>query len=246
MTATQLIYGALRLCRDGLLRAGRTGSSEQYADGLLRLNDMIDAWALENLTIYYMPRTTKALTSGTATYTIGTGGNINIVRPTRIEAAALIIDTSADPETEVPIDVFTPQDWEGVRQKDLTSPYVQGIYYDFGWTAGLARITVWPVPTIDITSLVLYTLQALTAFADLVTNYTFPPGYAEALRYQLALRLAPEFGGLLAQADTEKLATKALAIVKRGNNRPVQATLDRRTPGLGAHPKYDWRTDSFR
>lgn len=246
MTATQLAYGALRLCREGLARVGRTGSTEQYADALNRLNDMIDAWGAERITIYVLLRTLQTLASGTASYTIGTGGTIAIVRPATIDHAALIIDLNADPETEDPIDVYTDQEWEGIQQKELTSPYIQGIYFDHGWSAGLATITVWPIPTIATTRLVLYTPQALTAFADLTTNYTFPNGYAEALRYQLALRLAPEFGGLVDPQDTIDRAKKSFALIKRANIRPRQSILDSRTPGIAERSIYDWRTDTFR
>ena len=245
MTATQLIYRSLRLCKDGLVRPGRTASPEQLTDGLARLNDMIDAWGIERLTIFFVLRTEKTLADATASYTIGTGGSINIVRPASIESAGLILDTAADPTTEKPIHIFTDQEWQSIKQKGLTSTLVSGIYYDKQWTAGLATIYVWPVPTIGTTALILYTLQALTAFADLTTSYTFPPGYAEAIGYQLALRLAPEFGGLTDPA-TEKNATVALARLKRGNIRPVEVELDRATPGLHAGNVFDWRTGDVR
>ncbi len=40
----------------------------------------------------------------------------------------------------------------------------------------------------------LYTPAALTGFDDLTTAHTFPPSYARALRYNLAVELSPEFG----------------------------------------------------
>ncbi len=244
MTSTQLIYGALRLCKGGLARPGRTASTEELADGLSRLNDMIDAWGIERLTIFFVLRTEKVLASGTVSYTLGTGGDINIVRPNRLESAGLILDNTADPVTEVEIDVFTDQDWRGIAQKDLTNPLAQGVYFDHGWTAGLARISPWPIPSVATTTLVLYALQALTAFADLTTNYTFPPGYAEALRLQLALRLAPEFGGLK-DPSTKQDAALALSRVKRANIRPEVADLDRRTPGLRNGNAWDYKTGDF-
>lgn len=244
MTATQLIYGALRLCKGGLSRPGRTASTEELADGLSRLNDMIDAWGIERLTIYFVLRTTQVLSANVASYTIGSGGTINIVRPNAIEAARIIVDNTATPVYEAPIDVLTDEQWERTPQKDLTSPLSSGIYYDHNWSAGLARIYPWPVPTVATTTLVLYTLQALTAFADLTTNYTFPPGYAEALRLQLAIRLAPEFGGLK-DPSTRSDAILALARIKRGNIRPEEADLDNRTPGLRAADLWDYRTGDF-
>lgn len=233
-TSAQIIYAALRLCVLGLTRAGRGPSTEQLTDGLARLNDMLTTWALEDLLIYTIDRTVQDLDAGTANYTIGDGGDIDIPRPDWILGANLILDANAVPTTETEIDVFTDQEWEGVPQKDLTNTLVRGIYYDHGWSAGLGRVYVSPVPTIGTTQLVLYSLRAISAFTDLTTCRAFPPGYAELLRYELALRLAPEFGGLKDPALARDLATAALARVKKSNIRPVEAMLDWRVPGRGA------------
>lgn len=230
-SATGLIYGALRLCVNGLARAGRTASAEQLADGFARLNDMINLWALEPLTIYRERRTTQTLAVGAASYTIGEGGDIDIVRPDWIIAAGLVLDTSAVPTTEVPIDVFTDQDWMLTQQKALTNALVSGVYFDHGWSSGLGLIFPWPVPLVGNTQLVLYTREALAGFDDLTTCYTFPPGYAELLRYHLAIRLGPEFGGLIDDARVHKLAQQAMTRVKRGNNRPRESVLDPSVPG---------------
>lgn len=230
-SATTLIYSALRLCREGLTRPGRTASTEELADGFTRLNDMLNAWGVERLTMYRVLRTTRALAASTASYTIGSGGAIDIVRPDKIEAAGLILDVNAVPVYEKPIDVITDQRWRRIQQKDLENPLAQGVYFDHGWSAGLGRVYLWPIPSVGTTTLVLYSLVALTAFADLTTCYTFPPGYGEAIRYQLALRLARDFGGLKDPETTTFLATTALARVKRGNIRPEEAALDPRTPG---------------
>jgi len=231
-SATGLIYGALRLCRDGLLRPGRLASPEQLTDGLAMLNTMLDAWGLEQLVMFYVARTPVTLSSGTLSYTVGSGGDIDIARPTNILAASLIFNVSAVPTFEKEIDIFTDQVWQRIRQKTLPTPLSAGIYYDHGWSSGLGRIYPWPVPSVSSTQLVLYTLQPLAAFADLTTCYAFPPGYAEALRYQLALRVAREFGGLKEEATT-LLASTALARVKRGNIRPFEVILPSTTPGLG-------------
>lgn len=242
-SATNLIYAALRLCAGGLARPGRTASTEELADGLVRLNNMIDAWGVQRLTMYQLLRTVEPLISGQASYTVGTGGNIPIVRPDQIDYARLIIDTSADPVTEIDLTVWTDQQWAAISQKELTNPLVQGIYYDRGWTAGLGIIYPWPIPDVGTTELVLYTKQALTAFADLTTVYTFPPGYVEALQYNLALRLAPEFGGLRDQA-TMQLAREALGLIKRANIQPVVATMDSALIPRGEY--FDWRTGEIR
>jgi hypothetical protein len=236
MTARALITATLRSLR--ALGVGDELSAEDANDALDRLNDWLDGLALERLSIFYLLRTEKDLQVGKQQYTIGTGGEIDIVRPTHIDAAGLIFDTGATPHTEKPIDIYTDQRMGGVRQKLLESPYVQAIHYDFNWVGGLAKITLWPVPNVGHTRLVLYTPQALPEFATLDTDYTFPPGYRRFLRTNLMAEIAPEYGKQLT-ADQVTMARNSKANVKRTNVRPVESRVD---AALLRGDFFDWRT----
>lgn len=90
VSATTIIYGALRLSKDGLKRPGRTASTEELADGLLRLNELVDAWGTNGLTKSFLLRTIVPLVAGQASYTIGTGGDVSIVQPTEITYVNLL------------------------------------------------------------------------------------------------------------------------------------------------------------
>ena len=230
MTARTLISDVLKDI--GKLGEGQPLSNDDAQYVLRRLNQWIDSLALEGLLIFTYLRTVKALASGTPSYTIGTGGSINIVRPDDIRPgdAKLIIDTTADPVTEIPIAVFTEQEYRAIPQKDLESPLVQGIYYDRAWTAGLGTIKLYPVPNVATTSLVLHTEVPLSQFADLTTDYTFPPGYPLFLRTNLPREIAPGFGKTLSQ-EQKDAAKDARAKVKRSNNRIDEASLPIGTPG---------------
>jgi len=242
VTARDIVTRALKTL--GVLAAGETPTAEDASDALDALNDMVDSWQLERLFIHEIVRTVKTLAASTATYTIGTGGAINVTRPTWIDAARVILDLAATTPTEIPIEVFSDQKWQDIRQKTLTSSLIQGIWFDHAWSAGLGLIYVWPIPTTGTTRLVIYAPGlAVGAFVDLNTDYTFPPGYRDALHYSLAVRLAPEFGkpldGLVAQ-----LAVDSLAKVKRANHRPRELACD---PAITARRGYfDWRTGGYR
>jgi len=67
--------------------------------------------------------------------------------------------------------------------------------------------------------------DALEAFADYDTLYDLPPGYARALRYNLAVELAPEFGRPL-DPLVAGLAAESLATIKRANVRTVPVGVD--------------------
>src|SRR5262245_37439258 len=92
-------------------------------------NDWIDSLALQDFSIYYLLRTVVPLSASTASYTIGTGGTINIIRPVEIDHVNLVI-SSTPTNTETPISLFTDQEWELIPQKAATASYPQGIYYD--------------------------------------------------------------------------------------------------------------------
>lgn len=231
---------------------GKLGEGQPLDDGdaqyvLDRLNDWIDSLALEGLLIYVYLRTLKVFASGTASYTIGSGGDINIVRPDHIpdDGARLIIDNAASPVTEIPLSVFTEQEWRAIQQKSLASPLAQGVYYDRGWTAGLGRIYPWPVPNVATTTLVLHTEVPLSEFTSLNTDYTFPPGYRLFLRTNLAREIAPGFGKTLSTEQIEA-ARDARSKLKRSNSHPPEALLPPGTPGAREGVGYDYRTDTFR
>src|SRR5205085_8249294 len=87
-----------------------------------------------------------------------------------------------------------------------TGNVIQKLYLDNAYP--LATASLWPKPTSSSTSLELVSLKEISAFAALTDTVSFPPGYERALRFALALDLAPEYGrpitpeliGLAAQA----------------------------------------------
>jgi hypothetical protein len=238
MTARTLIIATLRSIR--VLGIGDPLPAEDANDALLRLNDWIDALALERLTMYFVARTEKLLGNGIPSYTVGVGGDINIPRPTHIESANLIQDVHNPVPFEKPIDVWTDQRWQGCRQKTLASTYPTAIYYDHNWQDGLARIYLWPVPTdCGLTKLVIYTPVALREFAGLDTDYTFPPGYRRFIRTNFAAEIASEYGKQLT-ADQLRAASQSKAQIKRGNVRPAELRVDAAL--VRGYDYFDWRT----
>lgn len=194
---------------------------------------MINAWGLHELTKYMLLRTTQTLTSGTASYTIGTGGTINIVRPTDIRNAGLILDTGATTPVEEPIAVFTDDEYAEWTQKTLQTTYPQGVWYDHNWSAGLGRVYPLPIPNVGTTQLVIYTPVAIATFADRTTDYTFPFGYEEALEYNLAVRLATPMGRNIPKFVLMQ-ARASFALLEASNRRLSTVTVDSVRPMGGA------------
>jgi hypothetical protein len=101
----------------------------------------------------------------------------------------------------------------GQPMKTLTGAPPQAVSYTRG--APLGEIWVWPVPSVA-TTLVLYWREPVQQFPDLVTPVDLLPGYAKALRTNLALELAPEFGRVV-DPMVDRLARESLADIKRAN-----------------------------
>lgn len=238
MTYAQLITGAFRLI--GQLRTGQVASADAMADGLTTLNDIVEAWKNERLMVPAIQRSVFNLT-GAASYTIGTGGTFNVTRPVRIDNAGcvLIVSNPTNPP-EIELELLTPQTWAEQTLKGLTSTLPQKLYYET--TYPLGRIYMWPVPT-EANQLALYMWQALAEIASTSDTVSFPPGYAKALRYNLAVELFPQFAMTKAKLapTVMEIAIESKAALKRINAPLVEMAVD---PALvdRSTGTWDWRT----
>lgn len=228
-TVSDLIKGSMRLI--GVIAAGETPSSSESADALTSLNDMLDSWSNDGFLIYHRVIENLTLVASTASYTIGASGAFNTTRPIRI-IDALVKESGSD--NEVPIRIYNQDEWVQISDKTLTSTLPQGIYYDPN--AALGLIYVWPVPSGGST-LILHSEKPLTTYSAISEDVTLPPGYKKALRYNLAMELAPEYGKAISQ-DIAMQASESKALIMRTNTRPVYMTSD--VPGLiGSRGSYN-------
>lgn len=239
MTGRNIIKNAL--IEIGVIGAAETPSPEDQSLALSVLQRAVDAKGAERLAIFKLLRTTKTLVSGTRDYTIGSGGDINIVRPAWIDHATAVLDTTLDEPIESPIAVYTDQQWAGLRVKTLDASTIAGIYYDHAMnSASRGVISTYPTVNVGTVRLVLYTPEAVTGFVDVNTAYVYPPGYEDAYHYELAYRLQRPFGKPL-DRDLRELRDDAWARVKRANFRLSEMGLDPMFAGFGGF--YSIETD---
>lgn len=239
-TAFDIITSALKLT--GVLADGEQPSDDTANQGLTVLNDMIDAWNADRLAIFTTRSDDFPYVLGKQSYTLGTGGDFNITRPARIDAMSTILLTDPANPVEVPITLFTVDDWQTkvpVKKVDGSFPL---ICYDTG-DFPLRTLNFWPIPTQQQNSVRIYGWQALGA-QTLLSQVSFPPGYAEAIRYNLAVRVAAEFGvdpSKYAAATVAALAIQGLARIKTMNAPDLEIQSD-----LIPYPAgYNYRADMF-
>lgn len=198
----------------GALSQGEVPSASESADVLAAFNRLRDQWAAERLMIYTATRTTWNITASDPTYTVGTGGNVNIAWPDYIDAVNFQ-DTSISPTLEYTMRSLTDDGWARLAVKDLTSPYPQSWYYDRAYPLG--NLTLYPVPTSATLQGVIYVPTAIGAYAAESDTLALPPGYARAIVKALACDIAPMFERADAVQLLSQQAEEALQAVKARN-----------------------------
>jgi len=232
MTGQQLIDSALRLL--GIQGQGETASGDDSADALSILQDMVDSWQADGTTIFSVVRNTYSIAANQQTWTLGTNGTLSTTRPAKIEGVSIIDLTNASQPNEIPIECITALEWQEEPVKNLSVHIPYRVWDDQGFPT--RTLTYYPIPDVACQT-AIYSWQALTTFSDLSTDHTFPPAYAKALRYNLALDLAPEFGVINIPAMVLRQAEDSLGLIKRMNFRPFDAHFDPQIPGLASPRK---------
>ena len=180
-TAETLIKSALRTI--GVLASGETPSDDEYADALEALKFMLRHWSAKNIRIYYTKQDSLVLT-GAASYTIGSGGDCNTVRPASIRGAYIGVSGGISS----PVTMIDEAEYRYISLKALPGP-MSYLWYSPEYPLG--KLYPWPVGS---GTLYLDSLKPLTEPSAITSDVTFPPEYDDAIKWNLALRLAPEFG----------------------------------------------------
>ena len=209
-TAGDLINGALRLL--GVLAEGESPSAETSADALNAMNQMIDSWNTERLSVYNTQDQIFNWPADEITRTLGPTGDFVGNRPVLLEDATYF----RDPSTNVSFGIkfINQQQYDGIAVKTVTSTYPQVIWVNM--TMPNITMTIYPKPT-RLLEWHFVSVQELTQPATLATDIVLPPGYLRAFRYNLALELAPEFN-VEPPPEVRRVAMYSKRNLKRINN----------------------------
>ena len=204
-------------------QTGENVSAADSAVALQSLNAMIDSWGAEDLTMFQVARQVFPLTANQQDYEMGPGAEFDAPRPSVINNAGIILTPLGTPAIEEPISILDDDQWAMLRLKPLLSTFPTAVYPNY--TYPNATLSFYPIPQSDGYSVALYIPQAVTAFADISSTVSAPPGYLEAMEYNLALRLAPKFGRLAPQTVVVA-AKQALDKIKSRNSAAPLLTSD--------------------
>ncbi|HEY6021486.1 MAG TPA: hypothetical protein VIY48_16760 [Candidatus Paceibacterota bacterium] len=211
-TAGDQINAALRLI--GQLAEGETPSAETSADALVAMNQMIDSWSAERLSVFATQDQTFTwgLTPSPITRTLGPTGDFVGNRPINLDDATYF----KDPSTGISygIKIINQQQYDGIAVKTVTSSYPQVLFVNDKFPN--VEMFIYPVPT-RILEWHFISVQELTQPATLATTLAFPPGYLRAFKYNLACEIAAEFG-IEPPPTVQRIAISSKRILKRINN----------------------------
>ena len=213
-----------------VLAAGEVPPDDEVTSGLEVLNRMVNAWKAEQVFIYQLTATELALTANDGTYTVGAGGDFNVLRPVHLTAVT-VRDSVTTPPYEAGLQEMTDADWAGVVIKTQTASRPQAFHFNL--TYPLATLNFWPVPTSTTLTGIIYAPEAVAEFASINSTVSLPPGYERMIVKNLAVELAPSYD---AQVSTqlERQAQDSLAVVLRANRRLSDLKFD---PGASMHPQ---------
>ena len=241
-TYADLIVAALQDL--GVLQAGETPTAEDAELARNALNRLLDAWGAEGLMLHATSRTVWTITANDGSYTVGAGADVDtgagVGRPVTVQHVN-IIDTSANPDQEIPLRPLTEDAYAAIPQKALTSNWPTHWYYNP--TAAFATLILHPTPTATTLQGALYAKTMLSQ-AALASTVTVPPAYGRMIAKNLAVEVAPAFDRQPSQILMEA-AVKSLAVVKRSNRRLADLSFEAGACVRDAG-RYDIYSDTYR
>jgi len=211
-SAGDQINRALRLL--GVLAEGEVPSASMSQDALMALQQMIESWNTERLSVFSTQDQVFSWPAGVGnqTQTLGPTGSFIGLRPILIDDATYY----RDPGTNVSfgIKLINQQQYDGIAVKTVTSTYPQVMFVNN--TFPDTTMTIYPVPT-RVLEWHIVSVEELSNPVGLATTLYFPPGYLRAFTYNLAMEIAPEFG-IEPSQQVMRIAMTSKRNLKRINN----------------------------
>ncbi len=224
VTANDIITRAMKSLQ--ALGGTEVPNAAESNDGLIAFNAMLDSWSNIGLNSYTIQEQSFTFAAGTSSYTIGTGGVINVQRPFDI-TQAYVRDSG---NNNFLMKILPRDKWNqiGNRGPTITSQIPDTMFYDPQFPLGV--INIFPTPLLSYTCFFDSTLNQ-TNFTTLPQVLAMPPGYERAYVYNLAVEISSMFGIPIppvgpGQKNVAQLADESLANIRRTNLTDVISNYD--------------------
>jgi hypothetical protein len=227
-TALDMIKRSMRLV--GALGGGETPTADEQSDGLAALNSMLDSWSIERLSVYQTQEEQFTWTGSAGSQTMGSGGDFNTTAPAEVVGGYQRVSN-----IDYPIQIANEAQWAALPAKSTTSSLITWMYP--AYAAPLVTLYAWPVPSANAT-VRIRTWKALQNFSAATTSLAMPPGYQEAIEYNLAINLADEYQRPV-PPNVYRRAVGTKRTLKRQNTRVPNSRVE---PALVGGTSFDYRT----
>lgn len=140
-TARDLCIDALK--ESGALGVGQTPLAEDINDAFTRLQRMLATWQKQRWLIPSLEEI-SIVADGSKFYTVGLGGDFNIVPPSDIKGGYVTQRNTGQYPVSLPLKkIFSYEDYIRITIKDLPS-LPDHFFYDNGYP--MAKLYAWPIP----------------------------------------------------------------------------------------------------
>jgi hypothetical protein len=175
----------LEIVTESLRKIGSrdTTNTTLLSNGMTALSRLLSSW--EEILIPYTTVDSLTLTVGTSSYTIGSGGTINTVRPISIVSAYIRSSDGYDFEVNTKL---SRRDYDLVYDKDFAGRPTSLFYNP---TNPLGYIYFDSAPS-EAETFYMTSYKPITAYTALTDTILQPIEYEKAMIYNLAIDLAEE------------------------------------------------------
>jgi hypothetical protein len=173
----------------GLVAAGQAVTTEEQTDAFLRLNQMLRSWSNEHVSIFTESHTPYPLVAGTSAYTLGVGGSfVTAARPVKIFGCSATSGGFRVPVKVMGFEEFHSSVDDG---RGIVAILPQAMARDNSFP--LVNLKFFPTPAPAPGTVEIDYWTELTQFASPADTVNLPPGFEDALHYNLATRLYPQY-----------------------------------------------------
>lgn len=227
----------------GVMPVGFAISTDAQTDAFARLNQLLLNWSDEGAMVFNQARQTFSLVAATSGYTLGSGGTFATTGSLRAQKVTDWRATSGDMQKGGPVlsmpefdtaamagqpklaELFTRAALKGAIASipsTLTVPVPSIVGADTAYP--LINVRVWPPPSSAPGSIELGYWTPIAAFSAVSDAIALPPGYEDALHFNLAVALAPMWlKGSIPEALAANAASTKARIVQQNTVMTQQA-----------------------
>lgn len=210
-TVSELIHSSMRLI--GAIASGETMETAELNDAFVSLNQMISSWNTEGLSLAGRRRLTVNITININQYILQE-------RPIHIDAASV-----ATQMRDCPLEIVDAAGWEAIAEKNMLAVEIKKLWCDY--SGPTPSVFIWPSPrAAGLLELIVF--DPILPFTDVNQTVNLPPGYEAALRFTLAMNLAPEYGrpvDQLVAAEAQNFKASLVQLNASNHARTAQPTL---------------------